>query len=394
MTRLFTSIATALLTLAGAAAAQGLTLWTPVEGEALDWLRAETEAFTELFDVAVEVERLDLATLQQRALRAEEEAAADVFAGLDHTAVRPLAEADVLADLRTVATGAYLEDVSAPARSAFTQEGRLVGLPLAVEGPALVYARRQLDAVPEDYPALLARARALTGENRYGFLADVGNFYYAYAWLATHGGYVFAHEDGDWNTEQVGFDTDGAFEGAAALRALRFEHELVPAEADYDFAARRFLQGRVAMFYTGPWFLDSARSSGLEVGVAPMPPLADGRPWRGFMSATGVALNAHGERQRDAANLAKWLVRREAQVELAASQDRVPASWRAVERLDEGDPLRGFAEALRHAQPVPGVDAMGRVWGPAARMLEAVTGDVEVEVASALQRAAEEVRAP
>lgn len=377
---------------AGLALAQDLTVWTPLQGGAEDWLHEEVAGFESGFGLDVEVVRLDLPELQRRMLLAEDEDAADVLAGIPHDAVATMAAAGVLADVGAYTTGAYLEDLSASARIAFTRDDALLGFPTFAEGPALLYNRALLPEPPETYPELLETARRLTDEGRFGFLADVGNFYYAYAWLATHGGYVFAWEDGRYRPDDVGLANPGARRGAEALRALRFEHDLVPEELTYAEAHRRFLQGSLGMFYTGPWAWRQARQAGVDVGVAPMPPLADGTPWSGFMTVHGVLLNRYGESPRDAANLAKWITRSDAQVRLARAEQRIPTSTAALERLGEDPLAAGFGEALRHAQPIPDVREMGAVWGSMSQALDTLLSDPDADVAAVLRRAVEAIR--
>lgn len=377
--------------LLGIAFAQGLTVWTPQEGGALAWLRDQVASFESGFGVEVEVESLELADLQRRMLGAEEGGGADVLVAVPHDALEPLAEAGVLADVTPFATADFLGALTASTRAAFSRDDELLGLPLFAEGPALLFDRALLAEPPETYQALVQAAQRFTGEDRYGFLADVGNLYYAYGWLASHGGYVFGRDGGGYDASDVGLANAGARRGAEALRALRFDHGLIPAGADYAFAHRHFLRGSLAMFYSGPWVLRQARQAGIDVGVAPMPPLADGTPWKGFMTVHGVLLNRFGSRGRDAANLAKWLTRREAQVALARRDGRVPTSREALARLD--DPaLVGFGEALRHAEPIPDVRAMGFVWGSMSRALEALLEDPTADPEAVLNRAVEEIR--
>ena len=387
VTKLLASLAFLALA-AGAAFGQPLVVWTPFEGAALEHLREDVADFRDAFGVDAEVVALDVSTIEARMLAEEPPPGlADVIVGVPHDRVGDMATAGVLADLSGFATSEFLADTSARARLAFTMGGSLVGLPLSVEGPALVYNRDLIGTLPASYEAFIAEAERLTTDARFGFLVDVGNFYFNYAWLATYGGYVFGRDGGSLRTNDVGLATEGAVRGARALRSLRFDHGLIPAGADYDFAHERFLRGSLAAFYTGPWAVPAAREAGVDVGVAPMPPLEDGTPWSGFMTAQGVVVREAGPRVTDAVNLAKWVTRPEAQVGYARAAGRIPASHGALERLEDDGIVAGFGRALLHAEPVPNVAAMGGVWGPMATASALITGRDDADVVDALEQA-------
>ena len=380
---------------AGAGFAQSLTVWTVLDGSALAYLEQDAATFARAADVDIEVERFEVGDLRLRMLStSQRESAADVIVGVAHEDARAMAVAGVLADLTRAVTDAYLDDLSAPSRRAFTVDGRLFGLPLSVQGPALLYNRDLLAEVPETYPELVAVARELTRGDTFGYLHDIENFYFSYAWLHTWGGYVFGRAGGGPDPRDVGLATPAAVRGGEALRALRFEHGLVPAGTGYEGARDRFLDGALAMFYTGPWELGAARRAGIDVGVAPMPPLADGTSWSGFMGARGVVVDRLAEGSTDAINLAKWLVRADAQRGYARVAARIPTSRTALE-ADTTDPaLAAFGEALRHAEPLPAIPEMRRVWGPMADALGAIAGDPGADVEAALRAAVRRILRP
>lgn len=379
---------------AGAALAQDLTVWTTFSGATLDHLERDVAAFQGAFDVDVDVVELDVSELQQQMLvGAPEGRGGDVLVGVPHEEITEMAADDLLVDLSNAATDAYLEDLGERARLAYDYEGRLLGFPLFVEGPALVYNRDLLDAAPASYDELIAVAQELTTSDTFGFMHDIGNFYFSYAWLRTFGGYVFGREAGVLDAADVGLASEGAVRGARELRALRYEHQLVPPDTSYDVANDLFMERALAMFYTGPWTISEAREAGIDVAVAPMPPLADGTPWSGFMSVQGVLVNRFSETRTDAVNLAKWLTRAEAQVGYARleGERRIPSSLSALAEVSDDPIVAGFGEALLEAEPMPNIPAMDRVWGPMANALSVITGSDDGDIAAALDRAVSEI---
>ncbi|MEX2501553.1 MAG: extracellular solute-binding protein [Trueperaceae bacterium] len=386
--RTLVALAALLIGTAPVAGQQAWTVWTPYQGPALEVLRQDVADFAELFDVDVEVEEHDLSEIRRRWLAEDDEGPVrvDVVVGVPHDEAVALAQAGVAADLRRAATDVYLSDLHPQARAAFTVDGALVGLPMFAEGPALLYDRAQVDGPPASYAELVDRALEV------GFAFDAGNFYFAYAWLATQGGYLFGRDANGPDAGDVGLATDGAVAGAEALRALAFPHGLIDADTSYASATGAFRAGRIAMTYDGPWAVAGARRAGIDVAVAPMPPLADGTPWRGFMSVEGVMIDRRWERSTEVVNLAKWIARSEALPAYAARAGRVPVSDRAGRDGAVGEIERGFAAAARAAEPVPTVPAMGRVWGPMERALERLLRDPDAEVRDLLEDAVRTIR--
>jgi arabinogalactan oligomer / maltooligosaccharide transport system substrate-binding protein len=190
----------------------------------------------------------------------------------------------------------------------------------------------------------------------------------------------------------VGIGTEGAIRGAQAIKDLQFTHGLIPAGTTYDVANGLFVDGALAMIYNGPWAVSQYQAAGIDVSVHPMPPLADGTPWSGFMGVQGVLLNPFSSQRADAANFAKWITRTDAQVSLAELSGRIPASVTALARV-EGDPIiSAFGEALLDSEPMPNLPQMSNVWGPAGSALNVILESAGSDVAAAMERAAAEIR--
>ena len=383
----------AALAVAGNVTAQSLTVWTPLEGRSLAWLQQQAEAFTEGFEVEVEVVSLALGELRERSVAATEEGTgADLLVGVPHDQVAELVTAGVLADLAPYATASYLADLPDPARQAYTFGGRLLGLPLFFEGPALIVNTELVPTVPTSYRELLEVAEDRTGEENYGFGFDLTNFYYAFTWINSFNGYLFGSSaDGTADASDLGLATDGAVAGARALQALRFEHRVVPPDTDYRAITSLFAQGKLAMTYDGPWAIAGFQAAGIPVDVAPLPPRADGLPWSGFMGVYGVLVTESSEDRVAAANLAKWLVQPGAQLELARSAGRIPVAQSLLEQAEDLGIIAGFAAALQNAEPLPVIPELGGVWEPMTRALTAITNDPEANVEAALERAVQEI---
>ncbi|TVR88158.1 MAG: extracellular solute-binding protein [Trueperaceae bacterium] len=378
----------------GSAFGQGLTLWTTFGDQTLEWLEGEAASFTAAFGVPTNVVRLDLGELRQQALLAAPQGqAGDLFIGIPHDQIADFALGGVADDIASFATAAYLADLSEQARLAYTFNGRLIGLPMFVEGPALIVNNDLVDAVPATYEALIEKAQELTTADTFGFMYDVPNFYFSFGWINTFGGYVFGSDaTGSLVAGDVGLDIEGAIAGAQAVKDLRFEHGLVPAGTNYDVANGLFVDGALAMIYNGPWAVSQYESAGLDVSVHPMPPLADGTPFSGFMGVQGVLMNPFSTMRADAANFAKWITRTDAQVTMAQFSGRIPASISALTQVADEPFIASFGQALLDSVPMPNIPQMSNVWGPMGDALSVILESEGSDVGATLERAAADIR--
>jgi len=379
--------------LTGPATAQGLTVWTTYQGPALAWLRSEATSYQQAFGKPVKVVARKLGEIKQGAMtEASKGGAADVFVGVPQDQFSALADAGILADVGSFATARYLSELSDQAQRAFRYHGTLYGLPLSVQGPALIVNTDLVPHMPSSYPDLVALARSLTGDGHYGFAFDIANFYYSYAWFHTFGGAVFGRTaGGEIDPGQVELAGAAAVAGAHALKALRFDDALVPEGSDYASLRKLFLEGNLAMTFDGPWAIPAIRAAGVPVAVAPMPPLADGTPFSGFMNVDGVLLNHYSPDPVGAANLAKWLTTADAQAALARRAGLVPASNVALSKVQDNAVIAGFGAALADAQAIPNAPAMGAVWGPMDRALASILASQDSDVTASLREAVKSI---
>jgi arabinogalactan oligomer/maltooligosaccharide transport system substrate-binding protein len=393
MKKLFVSLV--LLLGLGFSSAQGISVWTHFGETDLEWLQSEAASFEAAFGVPVQLTRIELGELKQKMLlSAPQGEAADLIVPIPHDQLGELAAGGVLADMSEFATEDYLADLSEAARLAFTFNGRLFGLPIYIEGPALIVNTDLLpeSELPTTYEELIAKAQELTTGDTYGFLYDNKNFYFSYNWLHSSGGYVFARdEQGNLVPGDVGLANEGAVEGAEQIKALQYEHNLIPPGTDSAVTEGLFNEGAAAMMYNGPWAIANAEAAGIPVAVMPVPPTEDGTEFSGFIGVQGVLMNEFSENKADAANFAKWITRPEAQLALAETSNRIPASQEAAAQID--DPvLAGFSEAYANAEPMPNIPEMGAVWGPMGDALTAILESPDSNVAQILEGAAAQIQ--
>lgn len=236
---------------------------------------------------------------------------------------------------------------------ALTRDGREWGFPLAFKALALFYNRALVATPPADTDALLAAARALNGDGRWGFVYELASAYQNAGWMHGFGGGVF---------------TDGrvALDSAGNEAAFGFIQELsrgvVPEETSGALVTQLFNEGRAAMVLNGPWFLGEIE--GVDYGVAPMPVVtATGRPAAPYVSVEGLFVAREGVEARA---VAAWLAS-DASAELRVREGRQLVANRDVAVNDPV--LAAFRAQIEHAVPIPTDPAMAQSWEPLARAL-------------------------
>lgn len=382
--------------LASSSQAQGLTVWTHFQDESLTWLEGEIAAFQAAFGTEVELVYVPVNEMVQNLLlNAPEGQGPDLVATIPHDQLGQLAEGGVLASMEQFATPEYLSDLTEQSRLAFTLNSQLYGLPMYVDGPALIVNRSLVAEGPATLEELIATAQELTTGDTYGFLQvqDGDTFYHNYAWTHGLGGYVFNRDaEGNLDPADIGLANEGAVRAAELVRSLRYDYNLIPPGVNYDVMHGQFLEGAAAMVVNGPWAIPDYTAAGIDVDVMPIPPSEDGTEYAGFIGVQGVALNEFSDNKLEAANLAKWLIRADAQVGLAEAGGRIPASRSAAEQVSDDPIIAGFAEALANGEPMPNIPEMGAVWTPMQTAYALILETPDSDIPTILENAVGEIR--
>lgn len=339
--------------------AEEVLVWTTWSGPSLVWLESELAAFRASGGPTYRVDQFTLGELRGGVMQSDDPGRKpDVLVGVPHDEISELVDSDLLLDLRSYATGAYLSDLPEQAASAFAYGESLLALPLTLEGPALLVNTALVNSLPATYEQFAADA----GQRGLGL--DFGNFYFTYAWFKGAGAGLAGADGEQWPA------TDAALTGVRNLQDLRFVHGAVGPGSDYQSAHSGFRMGELAYMFDGPWAVSAYFEAGVPLTVMPVPEFQSGVPFSGFMTVNGVLVTEDAQSRTAAANVAKWLVRSDAQLQLARQAGRIPASIRAVDSLEDDDLLHGFGLALRHADAVPVGPRMAATWQPMGRLLQ------------------------
>ena len=274
---------------------------------------------------------------------------------------------------------------------AFTYtDGNLYGLPYASESLGFFYNTDLVPEPPTTWDEVLEIGRTLKADGQvdYAFAVATGPLYNALPVQTAFGGYIFGvDENGAWNPDDVGLDSEGEI-AAVTYMTDAAEEGLMPDTFDYETAHALFENGQIPFLMAGPWALDRIRASGVPYAVAPFFP-DDGAP---FLGVQGFMVNPFSENTLLAQAFLTEFVATEDLMQLLYETGLRPSSFKSVLATTDDPDLKAMGEAGANAMPMPNIPEMGSVWSAADNgIILAVTGEQTPE--EAMTDAAEQIRA-
>jgi arabinogalactan oligomer/maltooligosaccharide transport system substrate-binding protein len=273
--------------------------------------------------------------------------------------------------------------------TAVTYKGQLYGLPIGRESYFLFYNKAMVQTPPKTWTALISTAKRLTSGDRYGFLWDTGNFYYAYNWIRGYGGYVFKVTGKGYDSTKLGINTPGGIRGLKFIQDLVQVHHLTPASTNTDIAEGNFKNGKAAMIIDGPWAVQGFRTAGVNFGVAALPNLPNGKPSSPFVGLQALFVNKYSKNTKEAWDLVRYLSIH-LPMPLFKASGRVPVLKSAAKsKIVQSNPVtKVVIQAANNGEPMPNIPAMDLVWGPMSDQLQLLVQGKTTPAAAA--RAAQE----
>jgi len=338
-----------------------LTIWVNVERAPI--LEAAAKEFTKKFGVPVKIQTMGFGDIRNNfVLAGPAKEGPDLIVGA-HDWIGELNKSGLLAEVELdKAVSANLDPVGL---KAFTYGGKLLGVPYQVEAVAMYYNKDLVPTAPKTFKEALDISKKLQDAKKVdqGIAIPAGDSYHNYAMFSGFGGGVFGRDkDGNYDPTQVILDSEGSIKGAKYLDQL-VKDGYFKASTDYGVAADLFNKGKLAMFITGPWQLDSIKKSGVNFGVAKIPALVDGQPSRPFVGVQGFMVNKLGKNLLLAkAFLTDFIASTDVMDKLIAAQFGI-AAWLPTREKQASDAnVVGFAASVADGDPMPAIPEMSQVW--------------------------------
>lgn len=359
-------------------------------------LEPAIKSFEEKYGIKVEYKELPMATKMKEQLRLDGPAGTgpDILT-LPHDQIGALVTQGLLApiEVEQEVTAKFTES----SIQAETFNGKMYGLPKAVETPIFIYNKAHMKKAPETFEELWKFSKDFTKSGKYGFLALWDNYYFAHAVMGGYGGYVFKNDGGTLDPKKLGVNSEGAVEGAEYIQKW-YEKGLFPkgiiGESGGSAMDGLFNDGKVASVMNGPWAFQAMKDAGIEYGVSPLPKLPNGEYPETFIGVKGWHVSAYSENKQWATKLVTWLTNKENAKIRYEKTGEIPPIKSLLEDplIQENEAAKAIFIQAQRGVSTPNIPEMGQVWGPIASALQLIATD-EQESKAALDEAAKEIQA-
>lgn len=288
-------------------------------------------------------------------------------------------------------TADFLSSTYEPAAvNGVTWMGSIWGLPETQEGIALIYNK---DLVTEEY----LPADPLNFEDLYEkakkFQEDTGNVLVCNQAFGGNDAYhmspIFFGFGMPSYVDEEGNGYLNTPEAFAAAEWLKKFATVSYAENSYDICNAALAEGKVGMWWTGPWAVAGVEESGVNYGILPM-----GRPFVGIKTLL-LTKNAVDRGNADLAiDIMKYFTSAEVQKKLSLVNKTIPAATAALmdAEVSQLAAVVGYGTALNLGVPMSPSPFSSAQWDPVGAASGAIwTGAQEpVEAMEAAQTALEE----
>ncbi|ACX87126.1 extracellular solute-binding protein family 1 [Pectobacterium parmentieri WPP163] len=283
---------------------------------------------------------------------------------------------------------AFLSSFTKPALEAQTYNGKLYGVPKAVETTVLVYNKDLMPQPPEKFDDLFAFSKQQRAEGRYGLLAKFDEIYYAYGVIAGMGGYIFGqNSNGSPNVKDIGLDKQATIDAVNYIKKFYTDGLFPPGivgETGANAIDSLFTEKKAAAVITGPWAFQPYKNAGVNYGVAPLPLLPNGEHPRSLLGVKGYSISTYSKNKDLAQKFIEFINQPEyAKVRFQLTGEIPPIAALVDDPLIKDDEKsRAVAIQSGYAVPMPSVPEMQEVWTPANSALQlSVTGKQDTKAA-------------
>ena len=251
--------------------------------------------------------------------------------------------------------------------AAASYKGTLYQLPLYFETLLFMYNRRYM--TDEDVPAtteeLYRYMEENTGRGRYGFVEQHSTAYYSAAWIHGFGDSIIDDNGTPFPDEQ------------AVQQALRYHLKfvaLMPGETEYNTVNTLFLEGKADATIGGPWMVPSARSAGIDLGIAPMPTVDEtGLQLAPYSGVQGIHVLKYAAEKKTAAvkELLAALSKPEIGTALALASGCAPANSKCYDdaQVTDDPMVQVMRTTAEIAVPMPNIPEMDVMWTVVSNLL-------------------------
>lgn len=340
-----------------------LTVWADANRQPV--LKTVADQFKADTGVTVEIVVKDFGKIRDEFITAAPTGKGpDILVGA-HDWTGKLVQNGVIAPIELGATKANFQDVAV---KAYTYDGKVYGVPYAVENIALVRNTDLAPNAPASWDEMIKAGKdaVAAGKAKYPLLlqqdAANGDPYHMYPLQASFGAPVFtAKADGSLDASKVAMGGDAGAKFAAALSGWG-KDGLLNLNISGDIAKEQFGKGASPYIITGPWNIADFKKAGVKYAISEIPS-PGGKPATPFVGVNGFFVSAKSQ-NAVAANklLVEYIGSEKVQTELFKVGNRAPANKAAFTAAQSDADVAAFGKVGANGTPMPNVPAMDNVW--------------------------------
>jgi len=344
-------------------------------------LQPAIKSFEEKYGIKVEYKELEMSNEIKEKIRLDGPAGTgpDVLT-LPHDQIGQLALEGVIAPVNV--DSSIVSTFTDQSIQAESYDGKLYGLPKAIETPIFLYNKDLMKQAPKTMNELYEISKSDQKAGRYGFLAPWDNFYFANAVLSGMGSYVFKEEKTSLDSTDIGLHSDGAIEGVSYISKW-YNENLFPkgiiGENGGSTLEALFSEGKVASVMSGPWSFESFKSAGIDVGATTLPLLPNNKPMKTFIGVKGWHVNSFSPYQKWATKLIEHLTNAENAKVRYETVEEIPPVKSLVNdpSIRKNEKAKAIIDQAAVGEPMPNIPEMSEVWGPMVTALQLVANGKE-----------------
>ena len=254
---------------------------------------------------------------------------------------------------------------------AMTYRKTTYGLPLNYKVMTMIYNKALVKTPPKTTAQLVQVAKANTNaaSGRFGLVYWYSNWYYHAPLFNAFGGGVF-----DAAGKPV-INSAANVKSVELMMKWSTKDKILPAEPSTALITSLFNEGKAAIVFSGPWFLEEISPKiQWELALLPTVDEAGGKPMRPWMTVEGVFIAAPSKNKDQAFEFAKYLTDVAASKVLALEGSQSPANKNvyADPQVAANATLKVFRAQVDTAVPMPNVPEMTLMWSPVTTAMNAI----------------------
>lgn len=345
--------------------AESSTIVVWADAERIDGLTAVAKEFQEEKGITVKLVLKDFTTVfDDFTTQVPTGKGPDILVA-PHNVIGSMVKNGVVAPIELGSQADLFEKVAV---DAFTYEGKVYGVPYAIENIAML---RNTDLAPTapatfDEAIAIGQASVAAGTSTMPFLLGLdpvaGDPYHLYPFQTSMGAPVFGLDDkGGFDPSNLTMDNEGGLAFAAKLTEWGQAGVLNP-NVTGDIALETFLAGKSPFFITGPWNLPAIKGAGIKYSIDAIPTTGSeiASP---FAGVNGFVVSSKSKNPIAANDfVVNFLSKESVQTKLYEIGGRPPALKTAFEAASTNADVAAFGAVGATAVPMPAIPAMGAVW--------------------------------